>query len=137
MASTAAPHSDEPIVQRPNIPTLLPTARGPVDVTSGDFDGNEVIDIAVACNLDDVVQIMLGTPTTAINPVFYEDAFTVENASGPGPLRIHCSEMNGVAGEDMLVIYEGDGTTGPFYRLLPADVTNGNFLRYQTNKSKH
>src|SRR5262245_6141643 len=42
-------------LQRPRVPTVLPTARGPVDTATADFDANGIMDVAVACSLDNIV----------------------------------------------------------------------------------
>ena len=113
-------------LQRPRVPTVLPTARGPVDTATGDFDGNEIIDVAVACELDDIVQILRGTPITVIDPVFFLGAEDIETSAGESPIRIHADEMTGDTAVDLLIIYEGGGS--PFYRLLPGDPANQDFL---------
>jgi len=138
-------------LQRSRYPTVLNTGLGPADVTSGYLnDGNtyqdgqlidienNVIDLAVACELDNKVQLISGVkPDDKIKePVFYMDAVDIQASRGSGliaPIRVFAGELTGDQITDLLILYAGDGdAVAGALRVLAGDGTGG-FSEYRPN----
>lgn len=123
-------------LQRPRLPTLIETGRGPMDVATGYFTEGEIpapdttvsaddkVDIAVACKQDGKVQLILGLLPKLDDPVYFAPPLDIAAGAGPGPMRLHAAEFTGDANLDLLVLYEGDGTAGSL-RVLAGDGAAG------------
>lgn len=141
-------------LQRPRYPTVLPTGRGPVDVTSGYFNDGQtyqdgqlvdiagnIVDLAVACELDNKVQLVLGVQPdpTERDPVYYLDAADIPAGSGTGllaPIRLQAGEFTADQNTDLLILYAGNpdaSTPVPgVLRVLAGDGAGG-FSAYSTD----
>lgn len=106
-------------LQRPPLPTVLPTDFAPTDCAAADFTGDARTDIAVACNAGDHVQLIRSEQVDIYDPVYYDQAEPINE--GPGPRFIFAGELTGDASSDLLVVF--DGTTGAFLRVLAGDST--------------
>jgi len=138
-------------LQRSRFPTVLNTGLGPADVTSGflndgvTYQGGElvyiegnVVDLAVACELDNKVQLIEGVEpkSNEREPVFYLDAVDIEASRGNNliaPIRLVADELTGDQITDLLILYAGDGADiAGVLRVLAGDGTGG-FSGYRPN----
>jgi hypothetical protein len=112
-------------LQRPALPTVLTTAAGPTDAVVGDYNTDNINDIAVACRTAGVVQMIRGRPTEIYNTTYFENPEDIPQAAGPSPSLLLSGDVAGATAEDLLVFYDGDGTTPPFLRVLESDAAGG------------
>ena len=106
------------------LPTVLAANEGPLDATTGFFNDDDLIDVAVACNLDNTLELF-----PAYDPDIYDiedikywdDDEVIAGGGGPGPYRIHGGDQNGDGVDDLVVLYEGNGADNGFLRILAGD----------------
>lgn len=103
-------------LQRPRVPTIVATSTKPVDVTAGQFTDDEVLDLIVACEDGDIVEIIQGIEPDPFDPVFYETA--EEFDSGPSPIRLRVGDFTGDSVEDLSIVYAGTDGEDAFIRVL-------------------
>lgn len=83
------------------------TGRGPSAVVVADFNGDGVLDLAVANEQDNTVSILLGVPGGTFEP---EKSY----ASGSSPLGLVAADFNGDGKLDLAVMNScGDCTVSP------------------------
>lgn len=104
-------------LQRPALPTLIPTANGPSDAAVADFGGDSQPDIAVAATGGGVVQLIRAIATTnLLDPVFYDTPFDIY--TGTAPRFLFASDFTGDSLADLLLVDAGAGGTAASVRLL-------------------
>jgi hypothetical protein len=104
-------------LQRPALPTNLPTAAGPADAAVADFGGDAQPDIAVACERAGVVQVAVAAVSSnLLDPVFYESP--VDIYTGTAPKYLFARDWDADGAPDLVVVDSGSGATPASVRLL-------------------
>jgi hypothetical protein len=78
----------------------FPTGQAPNSIATGDFNGDGVVDLAVANATDNTVSILLGKPDGTFAP-------QITYATGTGPLGIVAGDFNGDGNLDLAVTNAG------------------------------
>jgi hypothetical protein len=106
-------------LQRPRIYTLLDAgALGPTDCAVGDFNSDNINDIAIACKTAGAVQIIYGKTTEIYKTTYFKPADDIVPGVGTQPVLLYAGNVSGTDVADLVVLYAGDGATQPFLRVL-------------------
>ncbi len=103
-------------LQRPRIPTILPTAGRPVDIVPALITDDAVNDLLVACADDDVVQLIEGIAPDYLDPIYFEHAVNFD--AGPQPIALDYSDHTGDGTSDISIVYAGRGDNPAVIRVL-------------------
>ncbi len=83
----------------------LPSGAGPRALALGDFDGDRILDIAVAHEVDDDVGVALGNGDGSFTP-------TPTLPTGTSPLGLAAADLDGSDGDDLVVANFGGSNVG-------------------------
>jgi FG-GAP-like repeat/Abnormal spindle-like microcephaly-assoc'd, ASPM-SPD-2-Hydin/FG-GAP repeat len=78
----------------------FPTGTAPNSIATGDFNGDGIVDLAVANSIDNTVSVLLGKPDGTFAP-------QVTYATGAGPVGITAGDFNGDGNLDLAVTNAG------------------------------
>jgi hypothetical protein len=110
-------------LERPRVPTVLPTDLGPADAAAADFTSDLRPDIIVACEAGDHVQLIRANQFDIYDPVYYNDPEFI--SEGPAPIRVFTGLLAADSNQDAVVLFKGTDPDTGFLRVLTGDGLGG------------
>ncbi|MCL1467457.1 DUF4347 domain-containing protein [Argonema galeatum] len=102
----------------------FPTGSNPISVSSGDFNGDGLPDLAVANYFSNTTSIFLNTTTVATTPTF---ATNVDFTTGTRPISVSIGDFNGDGKPDLALANAASNTTSIFLNNTATAATTPTF----------